>query len=616
MKTVKINSFQIQNFMGVESYSRAGLAEKSWKVSGGNGIGKSTLEKALRWCLNIHVADEIKPRDEQNHEIPDLTTSVSFTFFVDDEAYTVKKVCTDKTNKKGVKTGNDFKYYVGVTDWSKNEFNEQISRLFGVPSDVLKVLMTPFGFAAVNWKVLRDILTDTLPNSSDTDWMERSKYTHLIKYVENGIGLEKAISGAEKQGRAFNKRLEILKAAKEHTAPVKPECEKPTPEQTQKSLKAVKVIEKKVIEHKAGAGFASDIAENETEITRLQNEIRKAEQQHLKAAWDLQQEKIQEEEKRRILAQEQAKRKDAVSQLKIANGQLKQDLQTLKAAPTVDTICSLCKQAIPEADVNKVRMQANQAQVEAIRSINTAGQQNGKDIKEHEAAIKRIDLEITTCTDRIKALEEQKNALGQPHENEKKGIQDTITALEADVKHLQKTANSDLALLELEGELKAAHTAKECLSQNALAWENYDKLLKAAQDTTEQKTLSKQLSEADGLAASLREASMAKNTAIEFGLNQQLKYIQIKLFQKPMDGETKETCKVLVNGIEAGLGLNTAGQINADLDVKDLLMKSYGVSLPVFIDTAESITEPLPLDTQCFYLEVKKGVNELAWETV
>jgi len=616
MKTVKINSFQIHNFMGVESYSRAGLAEKSWKVSGGNGIGKSTLEKALRWCLNIHVADEIKPRDEQNHEIPGLETSVSFTFFVDGESHTAKKVCTDKTNKKGVKTGNDFKYYVGVTDWSKNEFNEQISRLFGVPSDVLKVLMTPFGFAAVNWKVLRDILTDTLPNSSDTDWMERSKYTHLIKHVENGIGLEKAISGAEKQGRAFNKRLEILQAAKEHTAPVKPECEKPTPEQTQKSLKAVKVIEKKVIEHKAGAGFAKDISENKTEIIRLQGEIGKAEQQYLKAFDGLQRKRNQEEESYRLIVHKQVTSRDAISRLKIANGQLKQDLQTLKAAPTVDTICSQCGKALEDEAIAEIRIKVNQAQINAIRSINTAGQKNGKDIKEHEAALELLESQIGECTTERTELERQQADLLQPHEKEKQDLQGRITALEADVEHLQKTANSDLALLELEGELKAAKEIKETLSDQAKDWERYDKLLKAAQDTTEQKTLSKQLSEADGLAASLREASMAKNTAMELQLNKQLKYIQIKLFQKPMDGETKETCKVLVNGIEAGLGLNTAAQINADLDVKDLLMKSYGVSLPVFIDTAESITEPLPLDTQCFYLEVRKEVYELAWRMV
>jgi hypothetical protein len=616
MKTVTINSFQIQNFMGVKSYEKTNLADHSWRVSGGNGIGKSTLAIAQRWGCDLYVAENIKPRDEQNHEIPDLETFTLFNFLVDGAPYAVKKTCTDKTAKNGRKTGNKFKYYVNDMEFSKSEYNEQISRLFGVPTDVLKVLMTPFGFAAVNWKVLRDILTDTLPNSSDTDWMERSKYTHLIKHVENGIGLEKAIAGAEKQGRAFNKRLEILTAAKEHTAPVKPECEKPTPEQTQKSLKAVRVIEKKVIEHKAGAGFAKDIAENETEISSLKGQIEQAEQQNRKAAWDLRQERIHEEGKHRTQVHQQAEHRDAISQLKILIRGGEEYREALRATPEIDTVCSQCGRELEGDAIEKAQSSALQSQISALRSINADRTKHNAEIKEHEAAIKRIDLEITTCTDRIKALEEQKNALGQPHEKEKQKIQDTITALEADVKQLKADANSDEALLKLEGELKAAYTAKECLSQNALAWENYDKLLKAAQDTTEQKTLSKQLSEADRLAASLREASMAKNTDIELQLNKQLKYIQIKLFQKPIDGETKETCKVLVNGIEVGLGLNTAGQINADLDIKDLFMKSYGVSLPVFIDTAESITEPLPLDTQCFYLEVRKEVYELAWRMV
>ena len=616
MKKVTINYVQIQNFMGVESYSRAGLAGKSWRVFGGNGIGKSTLEKALRWCLNIHVADEIKPRDAGNNEIPGLETSVMFTFLVDGEPYTIKKVCTDKTNKEGVKTANEFKYYTNDMECSKNEYSVQISTLFGIPADVLKVLMTPFGFSSVNWKVLRDILTDTLPNSSDTDWMERSTYTHLIKYVENGMGLEKAITGAEKQARALQKELEILKAAKEQTKPVKPDFLKPTPEQTQKAIENVNGLEKKVIEHKAGAGFARDIAENNTEITRLQNEIRKAEQVHLKAGWDLRQEKTQEEEKYRALGNRQTRYSDEVSRLQAANGQLRKDLQALKETPTVDTICSLCKQAIPEADIDKVRAQANQAQIDSIRSINADGRKNGKDIKEHEAAIERIGTEIATCKDRIKALKEQRDALAQPHENAQKGLQDTIAALEADVKQLKANANNDEALLKLEGDLKAAYTAKECLAQNDLAWRNYEILLKKAQDTTEQKDISKKLSVADGLAASLKEASMAKNTEVEKLLNEQLEYIQIKLFDTPMQGVQKETCKVLVRGIEVGLGLNTAAQINADRDFKRLLMGFYDVSVPIFTDTAESITEPIPLDTQCFYLEVRKEVYELTWRMV
>jgi DNA repair exonuclease SbcCD ATPase subunit len=611
MKTIAIDSFELLNFMGFESYSRAGLAATSWRVSGGNGIGKSTLEKALRWCCNLYVADEIKPRDENNKEIPDLETSAEFVFIVGGERVVVQKTCTD-VGENNRKVSNQFKYYTNYTARSKSEFNAQLSELFGVSMDVLRVILTPFGFSIVHWKELRDILTDTLPDSADADWIAHSKFSHLAKHIGMGIGLPSAIADTEKQARDKNKQLAILQAACKKAKPDKPQQERPLPEATKKALDNVNHLEQKLIEYKSGAGHVKAIAEKEAEITQLDNEIEKAGRRYDKDVREIvQAQREQEAEQDRLMRLKEDHQKE-IAQLEVWKKNLAVHLEKLKVAPKVETVCSQCDQVIPEADIAKVRAKANREQVKAIRSVNAAGQEHYQAIKEHEAAIALLKPQLAEGTQKLTKFVQQLDDLIQPYKDEKQVIQDKIIALQTDIKQLQTDVSCDEALKNLEDELKAAKETKDSLSNQANEWESYDKLLEAAKDTTEQKQLSKQISTADALAASLKEASMAKNTDMETQLNEQLK-VQIKLFSNPMQGDTKETCKVLVNGVEFGVGLNTAAAIEADNDIKRLLMNRYGVAIPVFTDTVESATDLIALDTQCFYLEVIKPLSFKAW---
>ena len=130
----------------------------------------------------------------------------------------------------------------------------------------------------------------------------------------------------------------------------------------------------------------------------------------------------------------------------------------------------------------------------------------------------------------------------------------------------------------------------------------------------ELKVISTDLSTKKHLLNQAEDASLAKYKAIEKQINDKFKTVQIKLFDIPMNGDVKETCKVMVDGVEFGAGLNTAASINADLEIKQVFMKHYDIALPVFIDNTESVTSPIELDTQCFFLKVEKGVKELEWK--
>ncbi len=57
--------------------------------------------------------------------------------------------------------------------------------------------------------------------------------------------------------------------------------------------------------------------------------------------------------------------------------------------------------------------------------------------------------------------------------------------------------------------------------------------------------------------------------------------------------------------------LNNAARINVGLDIIEALSEHYGVSVPVFVDNAESVTRPQEIASQVIRLAVNENDKEL-----
>ena len=72
--------------------------------------------------------------------------------------------------------------------------------------------------------------------------------------------------------------------------------------------------------------------------------------------------------------------------------------------------------------------------------------------------------------------------------------------------------------------------------------------------------------------------------------------LQFKLFDELKNGDTVDACEVLIRSKEGNLigfnqSANRAGKINGGLEIISVLSKLYGISLPIFVDNAESIND-------------------------
>ena len=77
-------------------------------------------------------------------------------------------------------------------------------------------------------------------------------------------------------------------------------------------------------------------------------------------------------------------------------------------------------------------------------------------------------------------------------------------------------------------------------------------------------------------------------------INRKFQNVQFRLFETQINGGVKETCETLVpsaSGFMPYSYANHAARVNAGLDIIRVLSAHYGVTMPVFVDNAESVTE-------------------------
>lgn len=101
-------------------------------------------------------------------------------------------------------------------------------------------------------------------------------------------------------------------------------------------------------------------------------------------------------------------------------------------------------------------------------------------------------------------------------------------------------------------------------------------------------------------------------------INGKFSSVRFRLFQEQINGGIKEDCEVMIPS-EGGRMVpyafaNNAARINAGLEIIDVLSKHWGLSIPVFVDNAESVTRLTQMDTQLIRLVVSEADKKLRLE--
>ena len=117
--------------------------------------------------------------------------------------------------------------------------------------------------------------------------------------------------------------------------------------------------------------------------------------------------------------------------------------------------------------------------------------------------------------------------------------------------------------------------------------------------------MAQQIADVEREEYTIEQFTKTKIDECEKRINAMFKFVSFKLYDYTFDGNAVETCVPLVDGVPYG-SANTAGQVNAGLDIINTLCRHYSICAPIFIDGRESVNEIIPTESQIINLVVTK----------
>lgn len=613
----------------------------------------------------------VRPLDKDGKRIDNVEIKVVGVIDVDGKEVELSKVQKQNwVKKRGTDTvalqGNVNSFEIDGYPKSEADFKDYVSSL-AQSEEMFKMLTNPQYFSSLKWKDQRDILMKLTTEVSDVE-LAKEMFDENA-YAESLIEeLEKAPSTDDIRAK-FSKALSEWKK-KQAEIPVRiDETEKSKIDvdvAEQKLAKAdltrrIAECDKKI--ENAGSAFGDlrskemqlqfDMSGMEQTMNRelsnkrsiMDAELRdcKNELEHFAVTISLKEKQISDNEK--AITDADAERKKLGEQYNSEKAKAFDETPYLfdESKWIFDestTVCSLCGQKLPADKIEQLKAdfeeRQTKAKADAKRKLNdsksdfiTQKESNLEEIKAYGFAKKNLIEELT-----------KENAdLQMEIDSLKKQEQGTLTNKEELCKLLSEIpeeadysqneeyvklkAEHDEVLakiekLESEGadsvveELKAEKSdlqaqLNEVNAVIAKASMNVEIDERIAQLQTEQKEIGQKVADQEQMLYLLEEFIRFKLDKVSESINSHFKTVNFKLFEMQLNGGMKDCCECTVNGVPYST-LNSGHRIVAGLDIIRSLSELYGVSVPIFVDNAESLNEfnvPV-MDAQLILLSVSE----------
>lgn len=301
------------------------------------------------------------------------------------------------------------------------------------------------------------------------------------------------------------------------------------------------------------------------------------------------------------------------------------------------TVCSLCGQRLPQDKIEELKASFNEkkerAKSNATKKFEDESQQFEIDKKKkldfinHTAKLKNEEIkklkalnkEVDTALD--KASKEH-DTLSADYENLKKELDAMPTEVdftankdyvdkkaeldkvEAEIEKLKNADDSAIAELKNEREQFTAELKKatDLIAKASLNVANDEKIEELNREKKEKEQI---VTNCQKILDEIATLSRRKNELLVDEINSHFKIVKWKLFDYQKNGEYKDVCVPMIGDKTFTESMNTGLKIQAKLDICDGLQRFYNVSLPVFLDNAESINDENIPATDCQLIALK-----------
>lgn len=588
-----LKSLKLENFKGIKDLS-VDFNNDITNIYADNGLGKTTIFDAYTWLLwdkdSLNRKDfSIKPYDKNGEEIHNLESSVEGVLLFDDTELTLKKIYKEIWTKKRGSTQSEFTghttdYYINSVPIKKKEYNDRLATV--IDEDNFNLLSNPLYFNQILDKnKRREVILGLIEEVKPEDIIEKNKDLKDLDLETYTVDELKKI--AKDSARKINKDIESIPARIDELDKSKiHDIDFDALEFRKRStLPAIKEIDEKLADASKMAEGMTEITEKITALQKEKSELTEKYQEELLKVKNKNNElKIQKEKDN----ERGLRTREDIPRIENEIETFRDEWQEVhKEQYKGDFKCPTCGQDLLPDQIEKTMANFNKKKSEKLAEIEKYAGQLKLDLQHANEVISELSnkkyeyqdlpIEPIRLKEIDKELDEAKAKLSDFSLDNKKNLLEKKDSLNADLEEINKK-------LSLQG-------------QN----EKIDERIKELEG--QEKELAKAYEEKQRIIYLCEEYTKAYVDLVSDKINDSFDLVKFKLFENQINGGITETCEATFKGVPYS-DLNSAGKINAGLDVIKTISSKLDLKVPIFIDNAESINKLTKTDAQLVRLVV------------
>lgn len=639
MNNITIKRLSLRNF---KCHRKLELAfdGRNASIYGDNATGKTSIYDALTWLLfgkdshgNGEKNIDIKPLnaagDVADHQ---AVTEVEAVLLVNGEEVALRRTyqevwTTKRGSSEATYDGNTSEYFVDGVPCKKNAFDSKIKEI--VPEDTFRMLTSVSYFASdLPWQKRREILFDISGVVDDKTIMDTDQRFAPLLEAMGKLNLPdfKAKLLAEKKGyvgarneiparisecqktvedlasldfAGAKAELEVLSARKESISGELLSISRSTAADS----KRMEVQQAQLELDKLNAEndqYRKSQTQNQPDVTGLRKELSAA-QNRLSYAHS-RQERLQSE----------VKRYDALVSAS------RDGWNAVNAETFTGGTCPTCGQNLPEKQLKAAReafdAHKRQRQDKLVQDANNykrAKAEAEKQLAEQEAYTAETEEEISQIQVQIQAAQSNTVTVTDMDGYAEKAasIQGWINQMQSELFQLGQDAGaaSQNLRVQLNQVNEQIREKMSLLSKMDVLEYTRGRIENLRADAA---SAAEKLQEVEKMLYLMDEFSRYKTSFVEENVNSLFRIARFRLFREQANGGIEDRCDVTYGGVPY-MGLNNGMKINVGIDIINALSAAYGVTVPLFVDNAESVTRLEGSETQIIRLVVSENDKEL-----
>ena len=647
MREIKLKSLHLVNFKGVRNLE-VNFSDRVTVISGDNGTGKTTIFDAFTW---LFFGKDSTGRSDSNFNIktidPDtkkpilrLEHYVAGVISVDGKEmkfqrnYVEKWVKPRGTTEETLKNHETEFYLNDVKLATKKEYESEVDAI--LTEDLFRMVTNPFYFTSLKADVQKELLLDMAGGVSDDEVAAiKPEYIELLSQL-SGRSLSQFSKEVAAKKKACKDVLAVIPSQIDTARKLMPESEdwEALEVELQQKKQRVSEIDNQIAdkskineqESQRKLGIQRTIGDKRMSLVSRQNEIKAAAgSERNKVMMKLQDleynhktETRELELNRSSLANCESEIQRIEENLSVLRNEYRQINAETIQYPEGAFVCPTCKRQLEvddiEAKQNELLANFNQNKAKKLKENKDKGFSLVELKKRKEAERDGILAKIKESEDRIVLIEreievQKANITETPDVDAMIKNDPTCISLNNEIADLNNQLNVESKPVDVSD----LRFAKSSLDENIQ--ELYKRLAKRDLIERSQKEIEELEEKRIQNNQALADLEKWEFTAISFQkdkdaklmekINGMFEVVNFSFVSEQLNGGEKLTCVCTVNGTPYP-DVNTAGKVNAGLDIINAICRHKGVSAPIFIDNSESVNKIIPTVSQVINLVVSK----------